>query len=575
MNTEILEIAVEKFEEEKYDQALELLVTAYENNINREWVLDNIYNCYMTGNEEIFRLNFKNQKENNFCVYTYEDCNLDFVPYKEGEYFIFDKKQKQFKGTLVTQNFMTVDGKAFVGENEFSDIVVQFDGDWRKLYSFVKSTEDNRKLYLLPDHVEQAISFWKIPELQQYMKTIKLFANKEEFQRYFHKNTAEYLPRLVYAEKETDIDAIEKIVEAEHNYRLTDEGRNDSRVLLTIGIPSYNRGNLLLKRLENLLSMPFDAEVEFVVSKNGNELYQEEYEEAGHIKDARLSYYGTNETVKALLNWYNTIEKAHGEFVLLVSDEDDINIQALDHYLRLLYINKNLSQIRVKTSRQYAFIEERQCGKRGLDAFNLFFLMQNYLSGLIIKRKTYISLNILKYEVYSENAFYKNYPHEWWCAELSQAGDCLYEPVTLVIEQDGAGQEELNAYEKIGLLKKKDVYDENSGIFSYATYKSRFEQFYGQVEFIQLFMKNNLDGMFIGFKKAIDKLSAMLSMARELHYKPEQFLNVTDQYVRICVDQMDSFSFNQRQQILLMTYIRNNCCVMIENHYILLEQEKN
>ena len=574
MNTEILEIAVEKFEEEKYDQALELLVTAYENNINRKWVLDNIYNCYITGNEEIFRLNFKNQKENNFCVYTYEDCNLDFVPYKEGEYFIFDKKQKQFKGTLVTQNFMTADGKAFVGENEFSDIVVQFDGDWRKLYSFVKSTEDNRKLYLLPDHVEQAISFWKIPELQQYMKTIKLFANKEEFQRYFHKNTAEYLPRLVYAEKETDIDAIEKIVEAEHNYRLTDEGTNHSRVLLTIGIPSYNRGNLLLKRLENLLSMPFDAEVEFVVSKNGNELYQEEYEEASHIKDARLSYYGTNETVKALLNWYNTIEKAHGEFVLLVSDEDDINIQALDHYLRLLYINKNLSQIRAKTSRQYAFIEERQCGKRGLDAFNLFFLMQNYLSGLIIKRKTYISLNVLKYEAYSGNAFYKNYPHEWWCAELSQAGDCLKEPVTLVIEQDGAGQEELDAYEKIGLLKKKDVCDENSGIFSYATYKSRFEQFYGQVEFIQLFMKNNLDGMFIGFKKAIDKLSAMLSMARELHYKPEQFLNVTDQYVRICVDQMDSFSFNQRQQILLMTSIRNNCCVMIENHYILLEQEK-
>ena len=34
------------------------------------------------------------------------------------------------------------------------------------------------------------------------------------------------------------------------------------------------------------------------------------------------------------LNWYKTIEKAHGKYVLLVSDEDDIEIGALEHYLK-------------------------------------------------------------------------------------------------------------------------------------------------------------------------------------------------------------------------------------------------
>lgn len=99
--------------------------------------------------------------------------------------------------------------------------------------------------------------------------------------------------------------------------------------------------------------MPYDAEVEFVVSKNGSELYQEEYKQASKLPDSRLKYYGIDETIMPHLNWYKTIEKAHGKYVLLVSDEDDIEIGALEHYLKILSENKNLSQIRAKTFSQY------------------------------------------------------------------------------------------------------------------------------------------------------------------------------------------------------------------------------
>ncbi len=88
---------------------------------------------------------------------------------------------------------------------------------------------------------------------------------------------------------------ISEILSKEHEYRLTNVGRNRDNILLTIGIPTHNRGNLLLKRLEKLLKMNYDAEIEIVVCKNGNDLYQSEYAEAAKIDDARLSYYGTDE----------------------------------------------------------------------------------------------------------------------------------------------------------------------------------------------------------------------------------------------------------------------------------------
>lgn len=54
--------------------------------------------------------------------------------------------------------------------------------------------------------------------------------------------------------------------------------------MLTIGIPTHDRGNLLLKRLDNLLQMPYDAEIEITISKNGTHYYQEEYKSIEKLK---------------------------------------------------------------------------------------------------------------------------------------------------------------------------------------------------------------------------------------------------------------------------------------------------
>lgn len=355
MENNILDLAIENFEQKNYDKALELLILSYEKEDCKEWILENIYNCYIAGNEEEFRNSFQKYTEKNSYKYAYEDCLIDFIPYREGEYFLFDKEKQNFNGKISMSEFEDFDIQSLFGKNEFSGVLIKFDWDYRKIGVFLKVAETGRKVYAIVNDVRRALSFWKIPEWESYRDNFKIFSCEEEFQQYFHRNTAEYLPRLVFTERQEDTDLLGKIIETEHEYRLTPEGRNNSNVLLTIGIPTHNRGNLLLKRLEHLIKMPYDAEVEFVVSKNGSELYQEEYKQASKLPDSRLKYYGIDETIMPHLNWYKTIEKAHGKYVLLVSDEDDIEIGALEHYLKILSENKNLSQIRAKTFSQYFF----------------------------------------------------------------------------------------------------------------------------------------------------------------------------------------------------------------------------
>lgn len=75
---EVLGLAYIKFEEKKYDQALELFIAVYNAGYEKKAILQNLYNCYISGNEMVFRETFEIQRRKNFC--SYDECNLDFFP---------------------------------------------------------------------------------------------------------------------------------------------------------------------------------------------------------------------------------------------------------------------------------------------------------------------------------------------------------------------------------------------------------------------------------------------------------------------------------------------------------------
>ena len=535
---ELLNYACTQFENGAYDAALEAFVLAYAKEYKKEWVLENIYNCYMAGNEAEFQKTYEHWDTGMKPLY--ENLALDFIPYREGEYYIFDKLLRSFRGIFSVDSLRNVTRQEEFQQAEFSALAMAMGWDWSNLPEILAEAEF-RKIYAVCQDMNRCASFFKLPELSGYAENIMLFSNTKGFQSYFHEHTSVYLPKQCAGEEDGKKKLL-KIMNTEHEYRLTPEGRNTDNVLLTIGIPTYHRGHLLLKRIKNLLPMSYDAEIEIAVSKNGTELYQEEYRQAAEIMDARFVYHDHKKMLNAVENWRYVVEMSHGKYVLFVSDEDDVVLQALEHYFRLLVDYPGVSEIRARTAYQYSLITTRTYGKKGLEAFKNTFLQQNYLSGLIVRRKDFIQENFVKLDKFFGNSYYRDYPHEWWCSVLSRSGDSLKEPVVLIWE----GTSEASRDGEIVLQP-------------YAFYGNRLEEFEGIVDFLHWFMDGNTDGIIVGLNYAIKKTMHLFNLARELGHDPEHFNEWVDRFVMKAMEAVDGFDLNEGQKVGVLLCLRD-CC---------------
>lgn len=544
---ELLDDACEKFQAGRYDEALEGFVQAYREGYEREWIMENIYNCYMEGNEEEFRRTYQEAAGGGMTAY--KECILDFIPYRDGEYYIFDKERKKFCGIFSIRELQKAQPEGNLKNMEFSAAILDLDWNWNE-EKYVLTAAKNSKIYAVCKDLRRGMSFWKIPEFTEYARNIVVFPSAGKLQEYFHEHTSVYLPKLVYGDDAQAQRELVTILNQEHAYRLTPEGRNTENVLLTIGIPTFHRGHLLLRRIRNLQKLPYDAEIEFAVSKNGTEVYQTEYDEAGKIEDARLNYYDHGKDLKPEINWHYTVEMAHGKYVLLVSDEDDIIPEALEHYLALLRDYPDVNLLRAETDLPAFNNTEREYGKQGVDAFTKSFLMQTYLSGLIVRREDFIASDLLKFEQFSDNAFYQNYPHEWWCAALNQKGDYLRETIILISVGSSVGAEEAG-------YKKES--EENEFLPAYATYEARLQQLQGEIEFLNEFMSNDPGYLEEGMTLVMGKIAWLFLVARDRKYDLENYAKQISEYAKICTKAIEGFPLEDERKKKLLLYLRNHC----------------
>lgn len=549
---QLVDYACLRFEEGKYDEALDAFVLAYSKGIEREWILDNIYNCYVVGNETEFRTNYAHLEGQ--TAISYEDCLLDFIPYSEGEYYIFDKEQQIFLRKVSVQNMLEKVQMDIFQTMEFSAAAVVLDWDWEKEIGLLAESEQ-RKIYAICRDLRRCSSFLKLPELATYFRNIKLFDTLASFQSYFHVYTAEYLPKIVLAAG-VEAEHISNVIKEEHKYRLTAAGRNTDNILLTIGIPTHERGNLVRKRLENLLPMMYDSEIEIAISKNGNQWYQEDYNKIAENTDARINYYDHGKEINPTVNWQYVVKMAHGKYVLIVSDEDDVVIDALEHYLKVLTDHPDMNLVRA-ASRIQVPTDELLYGKKGSEAFKYEFARQNYLSGLIVRRKDFLQGNFEELNKYGDNPYYQCYPHEWWCAIMSQMGDYMQETYLLIDEQDAvAGDEARRAHKKAGIAGEGDEDIWGPGyVPDFGTYKERLRQFEGQLVLIRLIANSNKEILEIGLKLAIGKTAWLFELARKRNYDVENYFDMLDCYVTRCMQAVDEFELEEIQKDELLEWI--------------------
>lgn len=542
---ELLQDACELFEKQKYDQALEGFVACYNAGYEREWILENVYSCYVQPNDVTFRKTYESQ--NRGMMVPYDECLLDFIPYKEGQYYIYDKELQLFQGIIeVPADLEMIPNmySASIKSMEFSPIAIGIDWDFRDVLSVLSETR-KRALYAVCKDIRRGISFCKLPELDEYLKKIRIFKSIAEYQNFFHKKTGEYLPKLFFADEELDMQ-FNRVLEEEHSYRLTPEGRNENHVLLTIGIPTCNRGHLVLKLLEHLRNLPYDSEIEFAISKNGSDYYQEEYRQIPLIRDSRINYVGCDTERMMLENWQNVIKIAHGKFVMLVSDEDDIVFSAMEHYLNFLNSYPKLALVRAKNRINYHNIEDGYF-KRGEEAIFQGFLKQNYVSGEIYNREIFLNLNLEYWGTeYKSNFFYVYYPHQWWQALLCIEGD--YATVGTELIEEGASMATLEAKRKKA-EEGENVNVESSEIPAYSTYDSRIEQFTSGVELIwgteklTDAQKAHLVVIFVN-----KTLSLMVMVYNVYEYKQDEFWDKVDELVRKVIEIVENAPLSQENK---------------------------
>lgn len=245
-------------------------------------------------------------------------------------------------------------------------------------------------------------------------------------------------------------------------------------MLLSICVPSYNRGDRALELVCRLINLyeKYSNDIEIVISNNGSTTNTEGYkkiEEWSRVLNF-ITYFEFQYNKQFVGNFNQVVRLAKGDFCLLISDEDSICEENFLYYLELLKNNPQIGLVRAGTSMMYnEKILETRYAKAGEEALNAYFLYGNYVSGIIYNRSIITNEVVDRLEKkYINDRGYRDYPHMYVDACTMLYSDIIIDSKTLILEGKAAEDQALN----------------DNGFLPYATYESRTEQFISYLKYI-------------------------------------------------------------------------------------------
>ena len=479
------------FELQEYNLSLFMFQTSHELDYMRDEIEAFLYDAFVLPNTKEFKDTYEQHLDQysdsiiTTILPSFEELPIDFIPFDDNKYMMFNHELKVFEGLIdISEDSLNIFEKIDFND-EFSDIVATDGWNIASLKNCIQSYRD-RNLYYISTDIKLTLSFLKIPMIMERLcPNLKIFDCLSGFQSYFHINTSVYLPRLYYGKNTINNDnALGKVITEEHKYRLTPEGRNTSNILLTIGIPSYNRGHRALQCIRNLLQLQYDAEIEFVVSNNGSIEHTEEYDEIAAMEDSRIHYFKFPNNVGANTNFCQVIDISLGRYTCLLSDEDAINLSAITHYLHVLKSNPNIS-FATSSGLNYYKRKSNQTFHKGSEAFLQSYLTTNYVSGLIYRSDLFHSLNIYQWTLdnIETNLGVKYYSHSCWVMFYTLYGDYYEDSMLLFME----GQAE-NDQKTVTITDSQS----SKAFLPYGTLESRIEQHNGFINVLNQ-IKSQID----------------------------------------------------------------------------------
>ena len=113
-----------------------------------------------------------------------------------------------------------------------------------------------------------------------------------------------------------------------------------SKIILSICIPTYNRGEILYKTVNHILASPRN-DIEIFVSDNASSDNTEEL--MRKIKDLRVNYHRRPKNYGAESNFINCIRRATGKYVFFIADDDIVEIKEIPWLIDTIKNNNNFT----------------------------------------------------------------------------------------------------------------------------------------------------------------------------------------------------------------------------------------
>lgn len=514
------------FDVSEYEASINMFIRAQNYGYSKDKINEFILEAFIIPNIDEFKSmyeeNIKLLASNNFICknIAFEDLSYYLIPVNDkNEYFIYNIRKKTIEEKISFNDDLNKVKKIELPIlDEFCDFLILDEWNFNRIKKYIYCIKlKSKKAYIILSNVEKYFSCLQgaLINIEVLSNTV-IFSGFKELKEYFQKSNV-YIPRNIIDMVGLKVKA-EKVIDEIHNLRTDKEWMKRDNILLSICIPSYNRGKRAYENVIHNLGSYYDNEIEIVLSNNGtrNET-KEYYDKIRDIKDCRLNYFEFKENMGFTLNMCKVCELARGKFILLLSDEDLINFEVLDKIMNIINNSeKKIAVLRTSGDVQ-GIVPSTKLAKPGEDAVMTYMLTSNYISGLIFNNdilKKYHGIEYIKKNL--KNYTCDIYPHMFWELLLCQYGYVLGTNIVLIHE----GKAEKTEFTKGKISDSNEI-----EIPHYATLEGRLEQHKG---FLKIFRdldmcKNNFNIFRKMYLKLVNKTMLLVCISINVYYRKSDF----------------------------------------------------
>ncbi|MGP1569041.1 MAG: glycosyltransferase, partial [Peptoanaerobacter stomatis] len=400
LKNRLKDIFYKSFDLMEYDNALDALNQYSRLDKLEEKEIDFVLGAFINPNLEEIEDNFNYNLNLLDLNYSFDEIRYNIIPTeKEEKFYILDKLDNRIISINEDIDVFDNPNDKF---SDFSMIIenknILIDNPFY-ISNFLKTK--NRNFYVVIDkEIEVFLQIKKYT--QEDISNIEIFRDVLQFEKYFIKND-DYFPRNIIFYGDEPINRLLEIKERIHEYRIKNK-KTEKRPLLTIGIPSYERGTFALTNITHILKSEFDYEIEVILSDNASTTLREYYDTISRIQDSRLIY-NKNYRNMAGLNFSKLIELTNAKYILYCSDTDVVELENISELLSIIR-DTQLEYSQIVTDSESKNIKyDKVYIESHMECFKNFLFRANWLSGVIFNVGILKSHNIINYV---EDNFYKN-----------------------------------------------------------------------------------------------------------------------------------------------------------------------